>query len=122
MGGCTARLFAQNFDAVLVVIVICAGDAIFVKFYEKCLKHVKLHISRYMGCGFFHPGAVFWGSAVDSKGSGPGPGPGHGPGLVLVLGPALGPARSWPWHPKTDKSRHPKTSPDIKGTSPDIQI
>ena len=28
IGGCTARLFAQNFDAVPVVIVISAGDAI----------------------------------------------------------------------------------------------
>ena len=32
MGGCTARLFVQNFDAVLIVIVISAGDAIFAKF------------------------------------------------------------------------------------------
>ena len=44
MGGCTARLFAQNFDAVLVVIVISAGDAIFVIFYRKCRKHGKLNI------------------------------------------------------------------------------
>ena len=32
MWGCTVRLFAQNFDAVLVVIVISAGKAIFVIF------------------------------------------------------------------------------------------
>ena len=32
MWGCAARLFAQNFDAVLVVIVILAGEAIFVIF------------------------------------------------------------------------------------------
>ena len=32
MWGCTARLFAQNCDAVLVVIVILAGEAIFVIF------------------------------------------------------------------------------------------
>ena len=44
MGGCTARLFAQNFDAVLVVIVISAGDAIFAKFYQKSLKQTKLDI------------------------------------------------------------------------------
>ena len=44
MGGCTARIYAQNFDAVLVVIVISAGDAIFAKFYKKRPKHTKLHI------------------------------------------------------------------------------
>ena len=44
MGGCPARIYVQNFDAVLVVIVISAGDAIFAKFYQKCLKHTKLHI------------------------------------------------------------------------------
>ena len=38
MGGCEARLCVENFDAVLVVIVISAGDAIFAKFYEKLLK------------------------------------------------------------------------------------
>ena len=43
MGGCAARIYAQNFDAVLVVIVISAGDAIFAKFYQKCKKHTKLH-------------------------------------------------------------------------------
>ena len=46
MGGCTAHLFAQNFDAVLVVIVISAGDAIFAKFHKKLSKRVKLHILR----------------------------------------------------------------------------
>ena len=46
MGGCAAHLFAQNFDAVLVVIVISAGDAIFTKFHKKLLKRVKLHILR----------------------------------------------------------------------------
>ena len=35
IAGCTARLFAQNFDAVLVVMVISAGDAIFAKFHQK---------------------------------------------------------------------------------------
>ena len=45
MGGCTARIYAQNFDAVLVVIVILAGDAIFVNFDWKCSKHLKLNIS-----------------------------------------------------------------------------
>ena len=34
MGGCITRIYAQNFDAVLVVIVISAGDAIFAKFYK----------------------------------------------------------------------------------------
>ena len=33
MVGCKARLIAQKFDAVLVVIVISAGDAIFPKFH-----------------------------------------------------------------------------------------
>ena len=83
MRGCEARLFAQNFDAVLVVIVVSAGDAIFAKFHKPILKHIKLHISRHMGC-----------CSGDSKGPGPGPGPGLV--LVLVLGPALGPAWSWP--------------------------
>ena len=98
MGGCKARLFAQNFDAVLVVIVISPGDAIFAKLHRKCLEHLKQHISRYMVCCFFQD-ALFLRSAVDSEGPGP------GPGLVLVLGlawsrpwaqpapvPALGPA------------------------------
>ena len=41
MVGSKARLFAQNFDAVLVVIVISAGDATFAKFHNKLLKHVN---------------------------------------------------------------------------------
>ena len=41
MGGCAARLFVQNFDAVLAVIVIAVGNAIFTKFYTKQLKHTK---------------------------------------------------------------------------------
>ncbi len=45
MGGCTARIYARNFDAVLVVIVILAGDAIFAKFDWMCRKHIKLHNS-----------------------------------------------------------------------------
>ena len=43
--GCTARLFAQDFDAVLVVVVILAGEAIFSKFDRTCIKHIKLHYS-----------------------------------------------------------------------------
>ena len=35
IGCCKAHLFAQKFDAVLVVIVISAGDAIFAKFHKK---------------------------------------------------------------------------------------
>ena len=58
MGGCTARLFVQNFDAVLVVIVISAGDAIFAKFFKKYIKHEKLHISKYMGWFFVFTEAV----------------------------------------------------------------
>ena len=88
MGSCEACLFVQNFGAVLVVIVISAGDAIFAKFHKKLLKCMKLHISRHMVCCFFQE-AVFLGSAVDSEGPGPGPGPGpgaqHGP-KNLVLG------------------------------------
>ena len=34
-GGCKACLFAQNFGAVLAVIVISAGNAIFAKFHKK---------------------------------------------------------------------------------------
>ena len=45
MGGCTARIYARNFDAVLVVIVILAGDAIFAKFDWMCRKHLILYIS-----------------------------------------------------------------------------
>ena len=86
MGGCTARLFAQNFDAVLVVIVISAGDAIFAKLHKKCLKLVTLHISTYIVCCFFQE-AFFLRSAVDSEG--PGPGPGLGPTWVH-MGPRWG--------------------------------
>ena len=64
MGGCTARIYAQNFDAVLVVIVISAGDAIFAKFYQKCLKHTKLHILSYRTCHIFQD-ALFLRSAND---------------------------------------------------------
>ena len=35
MEGCTALLFVQNSDAVLVVVVISAGDAIFAKFRKR---------------------------------------------------------------------------------------
>ena len=45
MGGCRAQIYVQNFDAVLAVIVILAGDAIFAKFDWKCRKHIKLHNS-----------------------------------------------------------------------------
>ena len=45
--GCGARLFVQNFDAVLVVIVISAGDAIFAKFHNKLLKHKVTHFDLY---------------------------------------------------------------------------
>ena len=45
MWGCRARIYAQNFDAVLVVIVILAGEAIFVKIDRKCRKYTKLHNS-----------------------------------------------------------------------------
>ena len=45
MGGRKAHLFVQNFDAVLIVIVISAGDAIFAKFQKKKIKHVTLHVS-----------------------------------------------------------------------------
>ena len=38
MGSCKARLFVQNFDAVLVVMVICAGEAIFAFFEWLCRK------------------------------------------------------------------------------------
>jgi hypothetical protein len=44
MGGCTARIYEKNFDAVLVVIVISAGDGICEKFYEKRPKHTKLYM------------------------------------------------------------------------------
>ena len=41
MGGCTARIYAQNFDAVLVVIIISAGDAIFAKLYIKNVQNTQ---------------------------------------------------------------------------------
>ena len=44
IGSCKARLFAQNFDAVLMVVIIFAGDAIFI-FYWKCGKHSDPHIA-----------------------------------------------------------------------------
>ena len=53
MGGCTACLFAQNFDAVLVGIVIYTEDDIFAKFYQMCPKLLKLHILTYRTCRFF---------------------------------------------------------------------
>ena len=42
MGGRKARLFVQIVDAVLVVIVVSAGDAVFAKFYKKLLELVNL--------------------------------------------------------------------------------
>ena len=45
MWGCTARIYAQNFDAVLVVIVILAGEAIFAFVDWSCRKQIKLHNS-----------------------------------------------------------------------------
>ena len=86
MGGCKARLFVQNFGAVLVVIVISAGDAIFAKFHKKYLKRAKLPISRYMVSCFFQE-AVFLGLPRTAKG--PAPGPHMGP-----YGPTLGFDRS----------------------------
>ena len=75
MGECTAWLSVHNFDAVLVVIVISAGGAIFAKFHTKLLKRVKLHISRYV-VHCFTQEAVFLMSVADSEGPVPGPGPG----------------------------------------------
>jgi hypothetical protein len=59
MGGCTARLFAQNFDAVLVVIVISAGDTILAKLHEKCLTRLKLNILTYRTYRFFQDTRFF---------------------------------------------------------------
>ena len=59
MGGGTAPIYAQNFDAVLVVIVISAGDAIFAKFHEKLVKRSKLHILTYRTCRFFQDTRFF---------------------------------------------------------------
>ena len=58
MGVCTARLFAQNFDAVLVVIVISAGDAIFAKFHKQVLKPQITYFKVY-GMLFFPEFGVF---------------------------------------------------------------
>ena len=102
MGGRKALIFVQNFDAVLVVTVVSTGDAIFAKFHEKLIKHIDLHISRYMVCCFFQE--VFClRSAVDSEGPGHGPGPGsgaqHGPKWVQELGIGRG---SGPFRPSTN--------------------
>ena len=66
MGGCTARLFVQNFDAVLVVIIISAGDAIFAKFHKTTETRKNTYFKIY-GMLFF-PGGGFLRPAVDSKG------------------------------------------------------
>ena len=58
MGSCKARLFVQNFDAVLVVIAISAGDAISAKSYKKCVKHKVTHFQVY-GVLYFLGGAFF---------------------------------------------------------------
>ena len=62
-GGCASPLFVQNLDALLVVIIISAGKAIFAKFNHKLPKHVNLYNSRYMLCCFFleaAAGRLFW--------------------------------------------------------------
>ena len=79
MGGCKPRFFAQNVDAVLVVTVISAVDAIFAKFHKQCLKPQITRFKVY-GMLFFPEVAFCLRSAVDSEGPGPGPGPGSGPG------------------------------------------
>ena len=57
--GAVKHVFLQkNSGAVFVVIVISAGDAIFAKFYKKCLKHVKLHICSFLVCCFFQESVV----------------------------------------------------------------
>ena len=53
MGGDAARLFVQNFNAVLVVMVISAVDAIFGKFHETRLKHKLTHFKIYGMLCFF---------------------------------------------------------------------
>ena len=94
MGGCTARLFAQNFDAVLVVIVILAGEAIFVIFELEVYKTPKttcfmiLDMLDFPGCAFSKK------LPLHSEGPGPGPGPHwarvpNGPGGP-TYGPTLG--------------------------------
>ena len=89
MGGCTARLFAQNFDAVLVGIVIYAEDAIFAKFYQMCPKPLKLHILRYRTCRFFRDTHFFevWLRQRRARARAwPGTGAPHGPMPMLGLG------------------------------------
>ena len=75
-GGCTSHLLVQNFDAVLVVIVISEGDTMSAKFYRKRLKHVRPHISRYAICSF-PQGTFALRSAIDNEGPRPGPIRGH---------------------------------------------
>ena len=49
IGGCTARLFVQNCDAVLVVMVTSAGDVIFAEFYKKLQnKRNTTHFKMYV--------------------------------------------------------------------------
>ena len=45
MGSCKARIYVQNFDAVLVVMLILAGEAIFANFDWRCRKHINIHNS-----------------------------------------------------------------------------
>ena len=53
-GGCAARFFVQNFDAVLVVIVTSIADALsnIHKVPQNCPERVNMHISRYTTCTF----------------------------------------------------------------------
>ncbi len=75
MWGCTARLFAQNFDVVLVVIVILAGEAIFVIFELEVYKTSKTK------CFMILDMLDFPGYAFSKLGPGPtGPGSLMGPG------------------------------------------
>ena len=62
--GAVEHVFIHRIDAVLVGIVSSAGDAIFAKFYRKCLKQSKLHILRYRTCHSFQD-ALFSRSAND---------------------------------------------------------
>jgi hypothetical protein len=106
-------------------------DAIFVKFNNKCLQHVKLHISRYIRCVFFQE-AFFGGSAVDTKKPGPGHWPSHGLGLVLAWawpppnpGPGPSPGTQRQTFPDTtpkDKSRVARYKSRCSNTSPNIQM
>ena len=59
MCGCTARLFAQNVDAVLVVIVILAGEAIFVIFELEVYKTSKTKYFMILDKCFF-PECIFF--------------------------------------------------------------